>query len=70
MIDWSKIETKPSFIHSMTDDELKEYYDNHQEQIANWLEVIKYIETAQHTKVWHEQVGDLMKMFTITNKNK
>ena len=70
MIDWSKIETKPSFIHSMTDDELKEYYDNHQEQFANWLDVIQYFEKAKYTKDWHEQVGDLMKKYKLTNKNK
>lgn len=70
MIDWKKIETKPSPINTMTDDELKEHFDNHQEQVSNWLEVIEYLRVAQHTKVWHEQVGDLMKKFTITNKNK
>ena len=70
MIDWTKIKTKLSPINTMTDDELKDHFNKHQEQVANWLEVIKYLETAQHTKIWHEQVGDLMKMFTITNKNK
>ena len=70
MIDWSKIETKPSPINTMTDDELKEHFDNIQEQFANWLEVIEYFEKAQHTKVWHEQIGDLMKKYKLTNKNK
>jgi hypothetical protein len=70
MIDFSKIETKPSPINAMTDSELKEHFDNHQEQLANWLEVIEYLEKAQHTKVWHEKVGDLMKKYKLTNKNK
>ncbi len=70
MIDWSKIETKPSPINTMTDAELKEHFDNNQEQLAFWLEVIDYIKVAQHTKVWHEQVDYLMKKYTLTNKNK
>jgi UDP-N-acetylglucosamine transferase subunit ALG13 len=70
MIDWTKIETTPSPINTMTDDELKEHFDNHQEQLANWLEVIEYLEKAQYTKVWHEQVCDLMKKYTLTSKKK
>lgn len=70
MIDWTKIETKPSPINTMTDAEFKEHFDNHQEQLANWLEVIAYLKIAQHTKVWHEQLGDLMKRFKLIAKNK
>lgn len=68
MIDWTKIETKPSPINTMTDAEFKEHFDNHQEQLANWLEVIAYLKIAQHTKVWHEQLGDLMKRFKLIGK--
>lgn len=70
MTDFSKIETKPSPINTMTDAELNEHFDNLQEQLANWLDVIQYLEKAQHTKVWHEQVSDLMKKYKLTNKNK
>jgi UDP-N-acetylglucosamine transferase subunit ALG13 len=70
MIDWTKIKTKQSPINTMTDAELKEHFDNHQEQLANWLEVIEYIRISQQTKVWHEQIGDLMKKYKLTNKNK
>jgi UDP-N-acetylglucosamine transferase subunit ALG13 len=70
MTDFSKIETKPSTINTMTAAEIKEYFDNHQEQVANWLEVIGYLEKAQHTKLWHEQIGDLMQKYKLTNKNK
>ena len=70
MIDWTKIETTPSPINTMIDDELKEHFDKYQEQLANWLEVIEYLKTAKHTKVWHEQVGDLMKKYKLTTKNK
>lgn len=69
MIDWTKIETKPSPLNTMTDAELNEWFNNHQEQLANWLEVIEYLRTAQHTKIWHEQIGDLMKKYKLT-KNK
>jgi hypothetical protein len=68
--DWTKIKLKPSPINTMTDAELNEHFDNYQEQLANWLEVIEYLKTAQHTKVWHEQIGDLMKKYKLTNKNK
>jgi UDP-N-acetylglucosamine transferase subunit ALG13 len=70
MTDFSKIETTPSPINTMTDAELNEHFDNHQEQLAYWLEVIEYLRIAQHTKVWHEQIGDLMKKYKLTNKNK
>jgi UDP-N-acetylglucosamine transferase subunit ALG13 len=70
MTNFSKIETTQSLINTMTDDELKEHFDNHQEQLANWLDVIEYLRIAQHTKVWHEQIGDLMKKYKLTNKNK
>lgn len=70
MTDFSKIETTQSPINTMTDAELKEHFDNHQEQLANWLEVIDYIRIAQHTKAWHEQIGELMKKYKLTNKNK
>ena len=65
MTDFSKIETKPSTINTMTAAEIKEYFDNHQEQVANWLEVIGYLEKAQHTKLWHEQIGDLMQKYKL-----
>jgi len=70
MKDLSKIETKLSPISTMSDDELKEHFDNFQEQFANALEIINYIEKTQYTKVWHEQIGELMKKYKITNKNK
>lgn len=70
MIEWSKIETKPSPINTMTDAELKKHFDNYKEQLAFWLEVIDYLKVAQHTKFWHEQIGDLMKKYTLINKNK
>jgi UDP-N-acetylglucosamine transferase subunit ALG13 len=54
----------------MTDAEFKEHFDNHQEQLANWLEVIEYLRTSQNTKIWHEQFGDLMKKYKRPNKNK
>ena len=70
MTDFSKIETTQSPINTMTDGELNEHFDNHQEQLANWLDVIEYLRIAQHTKVWHEQIGDLMKKYNLTNKKK
>jgi len=70
MIDWSKIKTKPSPINTMTDAERNEWFDSHKEQLANWLDVIEYLKTEQHKKVWHEQIGDLMKKYKITNQNK
>ena len=70
MTDFSKIKTTQSPINTMTDAELNEHFDNHQEQFTIWLEVIDYLKLAQHTKIWHEQVEDLMKRYKITNKNK
>ena len=70
MTDFSKIETTPSPINTMTDAELNEHFNKHKEQLACWLEVLEYLEKAQHTKVWHEQIGDLMKKYKLTNKNK
>ena len=54
----------------MTDAELKEHFDNHQEQLANSLLIIDYLDKTQFTKVWHERADYLMKNFTLTNKNK
>jgi hypothetical protein len=70
MTDFSKIETKQSPINTMTDAELKEHFDNHEEQLANALLIIDYLDITQSTKVWHERADYLMKNFTITNKNK
>lgn len=70
MIDFSKIETKESPINKMSNAELKEHFNNHQEQFANALAIIEYLEKTQYTKVWHEQVAYLMKNYTITNKSK
>lgn len=70
MTDFSKIETTQSPINTMTDAELKEHFDNHQEQLANALLIIDYLDKTQFTKVWHERVDYLIKKFTITNKNK
>ena len=67
-MDLSKIETKLLPISTMSDDELKEHFDNFQEQFANGLEIINYIENTRYTKVWHEQVDYLMKNFTIKKK--
>ena len=55
-------------ISTMTDSERHIFLEQHKEQVANWLEVIEYLKTAQHTKAWHEQVDELMKKFTITKK--
>ena len=68
MKDLSKIETKILPISTMSDDELNEHFDNFQEQFANGLEIINYIENTRYTKVWHEQVDYLMKNFTIKKK--
>jgi hypothetical protein len=68
MKDLSKIETKILPISTMSDDELKEHFDNFQEQFANALEILKYLEETRYTKVWHEQVDYLMKNFTIKKK--
>ena len=70
MTDFSKIETKQSPINTMTDAELNEHFDNYQEQLANALLIIDYLDKTQFTKVWHERADYLMKNFTITNKNK
>lgn len=70
MTDFSKIKTKGLPINEMSNAELKEHLDNHQEQFANALAIIEYLEKTQYTKVWHEQVGYLMKNYTITKKNK
>lgn len=70
MTDFSKIKTKDSPLNTMNDAELKEHFDNHQDQFANALDIINYMERAIHTKVWHEQVSYLMKNYTIINKNK
>ncbi len=59
---------KLSKISTMTDDERHIFFEHHKEQVANWLEVIEYFKTAQYTKVWHEQVDELMKRFTIAKK--
>lgn len=64
------MERKISAISTMTDAERKEFLDNHQEQFANALSIIEYLEKTQYTKVWYEQVDYLMENFTITNKNK
>ena len=66
MKDLSKIETKILPISTMSDDELKEHFDNFQEQFANALEILNYLEETRYTKVWHEQVDYLIKNFTIT----
>ena len=68
MKDLSKIETKESPLNTMTDSELKQHFDNHQEQFANALDIINYMERAIHTKVWHEQVSYLMKNYIINKK--
>ena len=68
MKDLSKIETKILPISTMSDDDLNEHFDNFQEQFANGLEIINYIENTRYTKVWHEQVDYLMKNFTIKKK--
>jgi hypothetical protein len=52
----------------MTDSERHIFLEQHKEQVANWLEVIEYLKTAQYTKAWHEQVDELMKRFTIAKK--
>ena len=52
----------------MSDDELKEHFDNFQEQFANALEILNYLEETRYTKVWHEQVDYLIKNFTIKSK--
>ena len=70
MTDFSKIETKQSPINTMTDAELKEHFDNHQEQLANALLIIDFLDKTQFTKVWHERADYLMKNFTLTTKNK
>jgi hypothetical protein len=70
MTDYSKIETTQSSINTMTDAELKEHFDNHEEQLANALLIIDYLDITQFTKVWHERADYLMKNFTITNKKK
>lgn len=70
MTDFSKIKTKQSPINAMNDAELKEHFDNHQEQLANALLIIDYLDKTQFTKVWHERADYLMKNFTLTNKNK
>ena len=54
----------------MTENESKEHLDNIKEQFANWMEVVEYFEKAQYTRVWHEQIGDLMQNFTIVKKTK
>ena len=59
---------KLSKISTITDDERHIFFEQHKEQVANWLEVIEYLKTAQYTKVWHEQVDELMKRFTIAKK--
>lgn len=59
---------KLSKISTMTDDERHIFIEQHKEQVANWLEVIEYLKTAQYTKAWHEQLNDLMKRFTIAKK--
>lgn len=68
MKDLSKIETKESPLNTMTDAELKEHFDNHQEQFANALAIIEYLEKTQYTKIWHEQVCYLMKNYIINKK--
>jgi len=68
MIDFSKIETKESPLNTMTDAELKQHFDNHQEQFTNALDIINYMERAIHTKVWHEQIDYLMKNYIINKK--
>jgi hypothetical protein len=68
MTDFSKIKTTPSPINTMSEAELKEHFDNHQEQLVNWLEVTDYLKIAQHTKAWHEQLGYLMKKYKLLNK--
>jgi hypothetical protein len=70
MKDLSKIETRISSISTMTDDERKEFFDNHIVQLSNALEIINYLEKTKYTKVWHEQADYLMKNFIIINKNK
>jgi len=59
---------KLSKISTMTDEERHIFLEQHKEQVANWLEVIEYLKTTQYTKVWHEQVDELMKRFTIAKK--
>ena len=68
MKDLSKIETKILPISTMSDDQLKEHFDNFQEQFANALEILNYLEETRYTKVWHEQVDYLIKNFTIKSK--
>lgn len=60
--------TTDLMVNNLSSKELKKHYKQGGEQLANWLEVMKYLEKAQYTKVWHEQVADLMKKFHITSK--
>ena len=39
-------------------------------QFKNCLEIVEYFDKNYHTKLWHEQVWDLMQMFTVYEKNK
>lgn len=68
MTDFSKIKTKESPLNTMSDVELKKHFNNHQEQFANALDIIEYLEKTKYTKVWHEQVGYLMKNYIINKK--
>ena len=68
MTDFSKIETKESPLNTMSDVELKKHFNNHQEQFANALDIINYMEKAVYTKVWVEQIDYLMKNYIINKK--